>query len=112
MALVVAEGGYNGPTRLALGTWRYTRRQDDIRDLSLKILPGTITTSFQGTAQAAADTVAGRTQVTGTLIGSIAAFLPGTGSGKLRALAVSTADASPLVAGRNTTNSSRNVWMR
>jgi tripartite-type tricarboxylate transporter receptor subunit TctC len=54
---------------------------------------------FQGTAQAAADTVAGRTQVTGTLIGSIAAFLPGTGSGKLRALAVSTADASPLVAG-------------
>jgi porin len=32
-ALVVAEVGYNGPTRVALGAWRYTDKQDDLRDL-------------------------------------------------------------------------------
>lgn len=33
-ALVIAEAGVNSPTRLAVGAWRYTARQDDIRDLN------------------------------------------------------------------------------
>jgi porin len=33
-ALVIAEAGMKGPTRLAAGAWRYTKRQDDIRDLA------------------------------------------------------------------------------
>ncbi len=32
-ALVVAETGWTGAGKIALGAWRYTRRQDDIRDL-------------------------------------------------------------------------------
>jgi porin len=33
-ALTVAEAGVNGRTRVAVGAWRYTKRQDDIRDLT------------------------------------------------------------------------------
>lgn len=33
-ALAIAEAGVKGPTRLALGAWRYTAKQDDIRDLT------------------------------------------------------------------------------
>jgi len=32
--LVIGETGWNGPTRLAAGTWRYDEAQDDIRDLA------------------------------------------------------------------------------
>lgn len=31
--LTIAEAGVSGPTRLGLGAWRYSRRQDDIRDV-------------------------------------------------------------------------------
>ena len=31
--LFLAEAGWNGPVRLAIGGWRYGERQDDIRDL-------------------------------------------------------------------------------
>lgn len=31
--LAIAEAGIEGPTRLGVGTWGYSRRQDDIRDL-------------------------------------------------------------------------------
>lgn len=33
-ALAVAEAGFNGATRIAAGTWRYTERQEDIRELT------------------------------------------------------------------------------
>jgi porin len=33
-ALTIAEAGVTGSTRLALGAWRYTVKQDDIRDLT------------------------------------------------------------------------------
>jgi porin len=33
-ALTIAEAGLTGSTRLALGVWRYTVKQDDIRDLT------------------------------------------------------------------------------
>lgn len=32
-ALTIVEGGLKGPTRLAVGAWRYTLKQDDIRDV-------------------------------------------------------------------------------
>ncbi len=32
-ALTIVEGGLKGSTRLAVGAWRYTLKQDDIRDL-------------------------------------------------------------------------------
>ncbi|MBB5744684.1 porin [Brevundimonas variabilis] len=32
--LLIGEAGWNGPTRLAAGTWRYDRAQDDIRTLA------------------------------------------------------------------------------
>jgi tripartite-type tricarboxylate transporter receptor subunit TctC len=55
---------------------------------------------YQGTAQAAADTVSGRTQVTATIVVTLRPFVSSLGgSGKLRMLAVSTADASPVVPG-------------
>jgi len=31
--LTIAEWGVQGPTRFSLGAWRYSRRQDDLRDL-------------------------------------------------------------------------------
>jgi porin len=31
--LAIAEAGIEGPTRMSLGAWRYSRRQDDIRSL-------------------------------------------------------------------------------
>lgn len=31
--LAIAEAGIDGPTRMSLGAWRYSRRQDDIRSL-------------------------------------------------------------------------------
>lgn len=34
-ALLIAEAGLKGPTKLAIGGWRYTDHQDDIRDLDL-----------------------------------------------------------------------------
>lgn len=33
-ALFIGETGWNGPTRLAVGTWRYDKSQDDIRALA------------------------------------------------------------------------------
>lgn len=33
-ALTIAEAGQNGPTRFAVGVWRYSVKQDDIRDLT------------------------------------------------------------------------------
>jgi porin len=38
-ALVIAEGGWNGPVKLGLGAWSYTHRQDDIRDVDAGGLP-------------------------------------------------------------------------
>jgi tripartite-type tricarboxylate transporter receptor subunit TctC len=53
---------------------------------------------FQGSAQAAADTAAGRTQVTGTIIGQIMPHAKELGgSGRLRVIAISTAERSPLI---------------
>ena len=34
-ALIIAEGGYEGDSHLAIGAWRYTRKQDDIRDVDI-----------------------------------------------------------------------------
>jgi porin len=33
-ALLIAEAGWRGPARFAIGAWRYSRRQDDIRALA------------------------------------------------------------------------------
>jgi len=53
---------------------------------------------YQGTAQAAADTAAGRTQVTGTILATARPFLAELGgSGKLRLIAHSLADRSKLL---------------
>jgi tripartite-type tricarboxylate transporter receptor subunit TctC len=53
---------------------------------------------YQGTAQAAADTAAGRTQVTGTILGTARPFLAELGgSGKLRLIAHSLADRTRLL---------------
>jgi len=52
---------------------------------------------YQGTAQATADTAAGRTQVTATIIATMRPFVSSYGgNGKLRVLAASTAERSPL----------------
>jgi len=32
--LTIAEAGFEGPTRVSAGAWRYTKRQDDIRDVT------------------------------------------------------------------------------
>lgn len=32
--LTIAEAGFDGPTRISAGAWRYTKRQEDIRDLT------------------------------------------------------------------------------
>jgi len=39
-ALLIAEGGVEGSRKLAFGAWRYTRRQDDIRDPARRIAQG------------------------------------------------------------------------
>jgi tripartite-type tricarboxylate transporter receptor subunit TctC len=53
---------------------------------------------YQGTAQAVADTVGGRTQVTVSIVGAFRPYVASLGgSGKLRMLAVGNAERSPLV---------------
>ncbi|WP_296599162.1 carbohydrate porin [Phenylobacterium sp.] len=32
--LAIAEAGFDGPTRFSAGAWRYSKRQDDIRDIN------------------------------------------------------------------------------
>lgn len=55
---------------------------------------------YQGTAQAAADTAAGRTQVTGTILASARPYIKDLGgSGKLRLIAHSRAERTPLLPG-------------
>jgi tripartite-type tricarboxylate transporter receptor subunit TctC len=53
---------------------------------------------YQGPAQAVADTIAGRTQVTATILAQVRAHVAALGgSGKLKALAVFSAERSPLI---------------